>query len=124
MNNEFKNNGSVGKHDLEKRVALADDEFEQYNFGEDVTVSAFEKWDKNDADDFTRIVYINGSDDGQDVDSERVSFHVRFNEDGSVGDAYGLLMKTGSDIGFRPSATNESPSDEETAGAVANYERQ
>lgn len=84
------------------REALADAEFEQYQFGDDVTVSESDNWDKSDAADFTKVVYITCDGDAPDTDSERVSFHVRFNADGSVDDAYGLLMRNGSDIGCRP----------------------
>lgn len=88
--------------DEDKRAVLADAEFERYDFGGGVTVVAHDNWDKADVDDFTKIVYIAADDDPPDADSERVSFHVRFNADGTVSDAYGLLMHNGSDIGFRP----------------------
>ena len=86
---------------IEQREALADAEFAQYQFGDAVTVSESDNWDKNDVADFTKIVYITCDDDAPDADSERVSFHVRFNADGTVDDAYGLLMRNGSDIGLR-----------------------
>ena len=80
---------------------LADDEFEHYDFGEGVQVCASDNWDKNDAHDFTKIVYVRFDDDAPNEDSERVSFHVRFAPDGSVNDVYGLLMRNGSEIGSR-----------------------
>lgn len=85
-----------------KREALADDEFESYNFGEGVTVSQSDNWDKNEADDLVKIVYVTFDDDLPDADSSKISFHVRFNPDGSVDDAYGLDMESGNDVGFRP----------------------
>jgi hypothetical protein len=88
---------------IEQREALADSEFEQYQFGDGVTVSEHDNWCKDDLADFTKMVYITCDGDAPDADSERVSFHVRFNADGTVSDAYGLLMRSGSDIGFRPS---------------------
>lgn len=88
--------------ELAQRAAVADAEFEAYDFGEGVTVAAHDNWDTNEADDFTKMVYIVCDDDPPDADSERVSFHVRFNRDGTVDDAYGLLMRNGADIGFRP----------------------
>lgn len=87
---------------IDPREALADAEFEQYEFGDGVTVSESDNWDRSEANDFTKIVYITCDDDAPDADSEKVSFHVRFNTDGSVDDAYGLLMRTGADIGSRP----------------------
>jgi hypothetical protein len=84
------------------RESLADQEFEAYEFGDGVTVSESDNWDKNDPEDFTKIVYITCEGDLPDADSERVSFHVRFNDDGTIDDAYGLLMRTGAEIGSRP----------------------
>ena len=81
------------------RSDIADAEFERYDFGPDVTVLQSDNWDTSDKDDLTKIVYIEG--DSQDEDSERISFHVRFNPDGTVDDAYGLLMRNGADIGNR-----------------------
>ena len=92
----------VNQKQLEEREALADAEFAQYDFGDGVTVSESDNWDRNDAADFTKIVYITCDDDAPDADSERVSFHVRFKADGTVDDAYGLLMRNGGDIGTRP----------------------
>lgn len=89
-------------HQIEQREVLADSEFAQYQFGDGVTVSESDNWNKDDVNDFTKIVYITCDDDAPDADSERVSFHVRFNADGTVDDAYGLLMSNGSDIGLRP----------------------
>ncbi len=88
--------------EIDKRIALAEEEFDQYEFGDGVTVASRDNWDVTDQNDLTLIVYINGDDDAPDADSERVSFHVRFNADGSVDDAYGLLIRNGSYIGFRP----------------------
>lgn len=90
------------KNEIQAREALADAEFELYDFGDGATVAGFDNWDTNDHADFTRMVYLTFDDDAPDSDSERVSFHVRFNPDGTVDDAYGLLMRTGADIGTRP----------------------
>ena len=102
---------------IEQREDLADAEFAQYQFGDGVTVSESDNWDKNDAMDFTKIVYITCDDDAPDADSERVSFHVRFNAAGSVDDAYGLLMRNGSDIGFRPGNQAETDATSETCSS-------
>lgn len=99
---------------IDEREALADEEFARYEFGEGVTVSESDNWDTNEPDDFTKIVYITADDDPPDADSERVSFHVRFNPDGSVDDAYGLLMRTGGDIGSRPANKADMDSMSET----------
>jgi hypothetical protein len=91
------------KSTMELREALADEEFESYDFGEGVRVSESDNWCTDDPLDFTKIAYITCDGDDPDADSERVSFHVRFESNGSVSDAYGLLMKNGSDIGWRGS---------------------
>ena len=104
----------VNAQQMEQREALADAEFAQYQFGEGITVSESDNWDKNDVADFTKIVYITCDDDAPDADSERVSFHVRFNADGIVDDAYGLLMRNGGDIGTRPANQEEMDAMSET----------
>jgi hypothetical protein len=96
--------GRVGSAsvDLDARIATADDEFASYQFGDDVRIVDSDNWDKTDLQDFTKIVYFENSDDAQgDTDSERLSFHVRFDDEGKVSEAYGLLMKTGAEIGRR-----------------------
>ncbi len=87
---------------LADRIALADEEFECYEFGDDVKVVSSSNWDTSDPLDLTKIVYIDDVDGGQGItDSERVSFHTRFHEDGTVSEVYGLLMRTGAEIGQR-----------------------
>jgi hypothetical protein len=85
--------------DMGARQTLADDAFASYAFGDDVVVVGSDNWCKDDPDDFTKIVYIEGDDAGPDSDSERVSFHVRFTSAGAISEVYALLMRTGGDIG-------------------------
>lgn len=87
--------------ELSARETLADAELAVYAFGDGVKVVQHSGWDTNDRDDFTKIVYVEYDDDAPDADSHKISFHVRFDADGSVEDAYGLEMEHGNDIGKR-----------------------
>lgn len=80
-----------------QREALADELFEEYDFGDGVEVVAHDSWNTEDSDDLTKIVYVRFDDDPPDADSHKLSFHVRF-ENGEV-DAYALDMRTGNDVG-------------------------
>lgn len=80
---------------------LADDEFESYDFGEGATVAGFSGWNKDDPRDYTRMVYLSHEDSAPEADTERVSFHVRFDIDGNVDEVYGLEMRNGNQIGVR-----------------------
>ncbi len=97
--------GRVGSAsvDLDARIATADDEFASYQFGDDVQVVGSTGWDISDQGcELSNIVYIKNTADTQvDTDSERVSFQVRFDDQGNVSEAYGLLMETGAEIGQR-----------------------
>lgn len=93
---EFFNQGK--EHD---RRFLADRAFEAYNFGEGVSVVASDCWNTDDENDYTKIVYVAYIDDHADADSHKVSFHVRFNGNSQVEDAYALEMEHGNDIGCR-----------------------
>lgn len=72
------------------RQNLADDEFDAYRFGEDVTVLAHDNWNTDDPCDYTKIVHMQFNDDAPEAGPREISFHVRFNADGSVEDAYAL----------------------------------
>ena len=85
---------------IEQKEALAEAEFEQYEFGDGVTVVESDNWDSDDEADFIKIVYVE-FDNQPEADSQKVSFHVRFNQDGSVANAYGLLTSNGAEIGRR-----------------------
>ena len=90
--------------DLTRREEVADDEVASYNFGEGVKVVAMDGWDTSDLNDLTKIVYVEYDDDKPDDDSHKVSFHVRFDAEGAVDDAYALEMRHGNDIGSRGTA--------------------
>lgn len=87
--------------DLTHREQLADEEVASYDFGEGVKVVAKDGWDTSDLNDLTQIVYVEYDDDKPEDDSHKVSFHVRFDAEGAVDDAYGLEMRHGNDIGSR-----------------------
>ena len=104
---------------IESKESLADAEFENYDFGDGVRVSESDNWNSDDEEDFTKMVYITCDGDDPEADSERVSFHVRFWRDGSVSEAYGLLMKSGNYIGFRPAGRADKDAMSETWSAGA-----
>lgn len=79
------------------KLNAAEQCYENYEFGPDLLVTGSSAWDCTDPLDFTRIVYFRDEDEA--TSSERISFHVRFNDDGSVSEAYGLLMGNGEMIG-------------------------
>jgi len=82
------------------RYAKADRAYEVYNFGAGVTVVDSDNWDTTDLDDFTKIVYV-AYDEFPDSDSQKVSFHVRFDNSGCIDDVYALEMRNGNEIGYR-----------------------
>ena len=59
------------------KTDAADLELEQYDFGTGVVVVGQGTWDTSDANDFTKIVYVE-FDDTPSEDSQKVSFNVRF----------------------------------------------
>lgn len=80
---------------------LAEAEFVAYEFGEGVQVLDHYRWDTSDPADHTKIAFLQYDDDKPDADSHKVTFHVRFNPDGSVSDAYALEVQSGNHIGKR-----------------------
>ena len=88
-------------------IAQADAELSQYEFGDDIMIAGADGWDTSDVMDLTKIVYITGSDDPPDADSQKVSFHVVFNSVGGVEGAYGLLGRSGAHIGSRATSQSE-----------------
>jgi hypothetical protein len=84
------------------RETLADREFELYDFGEGVQITDSSRWDASDPMDWIKKAYATYEDDDADAPSHAISFHVRFNDDGSVSEAYGLECDKGNVIGRRP----------------------
>lgn len=78
---------------------LAATAWEGYDFG-DNRVTDSEGWDTSDPLDVTRITYLEPSN--EDADSFRVSFHVRFNEQGYVTEVYALDIASGGYVGTDP----------------------
>ena len=89
--------------DLDARTSTAYDELASYQFGDDVQVVGSTGWDISDQGcELSNIVYIKNTADKQvDTDSERVSFQVRFDDEGNASEVFGLLMETGAEIGRR-----------------------
>lgn len=83
------------------KIAMADEEFERYGFGSDVTVVAHDNWNRDDPLDFTKVVYVRFPDMPPEADSEKLSFHVRFLVDGDIEEVYALEMRHGNEIGER-----------------------
>ena len=94
---------NLDRHSTQSPEALADAVFSAYKFGEGVTVIEYDNWDTSDPLDFIKIVYARYDDDPTDVDSHKISFHVRFAKEGNVNDVYGLDMDSGNDVGAGPS---------------------
>lgn len=84
-------------------IAQADDEFESYLFGDDVSVAAHSVWDASDPCDLTKIVFIEDrwTAGTNQASSDEVFFHTRFNALGEVSEVYALLSKSGGLIGER-----------------------
>ena len=83
--------------------ALADDAFESYNFGADVTVVGAEGWQRDTfdgKDDWTKVVYVECDDDESEADSHKVSFHAAFVEGtATLDEAYAYWCESGTLIG-------------------------
>ena len=93
---------NMGNELYEKRIVVANDCFEGYNFGEGVTVAGSDSWER-DGDDLLKVVYVEFDDSEEDT-SEKVSFHVSFDKNSiDVNDVYGLMVRSGSEIGNMPS---------------------
>lgn len=86
------------KNDLDRRIAEADAALESYDFG-DINIVANNGWNTGDADHLAKIIYATYPEDKPDDDSHRISFHVRFDHTGKIGEVYALDMQSGSDLG-------------------------
>ena len=86
---------------VDERRNAADAVFERYEFGAGVNVEGFNGWDDTDTNDWIRVVYVHFDDDGPNEPTHKVSFHVKFANDVDpiVEEAYGLIVKTGNEIG-------------------------
>jgi hypothetical protein len=79
---------------------LADEEFESYNFGDDVTVESSSGW-SSVGGTYTRPVFVYFEDDEPFADTKRLDFKVVFAPDGTVAEAY-ATSQNGERIGSRP----------------------
>lgn len=79
---------------------VAQDAYENYNFGEGVTVVDSDGWESDCPSDFIKRVYVEFDDEPSDS-SHTVSFHAKFKATDSLEleDVYGLLVSNGYDIG-------------------------
>jgi hypothetical protein len=78
---------------------LASTAWESYDFSTN-RVTDSEGWDTSDPLDVTRVTYL--EPENEDADSFRVSFHVRFNEQGYVTEVYALDIASGGYVGTDP----------------------
>lgn len=85
---------------LNDKHKAAEDAWTNYDFG-DLWVTDSEGFDTSDKLDFTRIAYLEES--GTET-SLKVSFHVRFNEQGFVTEVYALDVGSGNYVGIDPIA--------------------
>lgn len=92
--------GKIDQMLTEERQAAADDAFAAYQFGEGIQVVESDNWNRDDPNDWTKVVYVQYADDPAVADSHKVSFHVRFVGKGSkIDEVYALEMEKGGDIG-------------------------
>ena len=85
---------------LNDKHKAAEDAWTNYDFG-DLWVTDSGGFDTSDKLDFTRIAYLKES--GAET-SLKVSFHVRFNEQGFVTEVYALDVGSGNYVGIDPIA--------------------
>lgn len=90
---------STSNQDLQTRLFAADEAFASYDFGPDIEIVEQGNWDSSDVRDLTKVAYAKYSDDPADANSHKISFHVRFTDDGDIEEAYALEMEHGSEIG-------------------------
>ncbi len=83
---------------LDKKIELADEAFENYDFQDGITVEAHDGWDTEDENDFIKVAYVSYEEDNEDDDTHKVSFHVNFNSKGSVSDSYGYELSSGNEV--------------------------
>jgi len=79
---------------------LAEQEFQVYDFAGSEIVG-IDGWDTSDPADITRVVYAKHPDDAPDASSNKVSFHVRLDDNGMVDEVYALDVDTGNEFGQR-----------------------
>jgi hypothetical protein len=83
----------------DSKLERAQEAFENYDFGV-FNIEDQEGWDTSDPLDYIRVAYAVSRED--EMCSYKVSFHVRFNAQGIVVEAYGLECRTGNYIGHDP----------------------
>lgn len=91
-----------------QQLAEADRAYEAYDFGEGVSVEDASGWNVSgmfNARHYSRIVCVRYASEPADRPTRRVSFGVRFDEDGKLAEAYALSMDNGEAIGRRVYAT-------------------
>lgn len=91
--------------------ALADAEFEGYDFGDDCRVVGHDGWESSSSGDeasFSKIVYVRFADDESGADSTKVTFNVKFKA-GEVDEVYALEHRHGNEIGQRRQPHQERP---------------
>jgi hypothetical protein len=68
---------------LNRREAMADEVLASYKFGSDdfddgnVEIVGQNRWNTDDKNDYTKVLYATYRDDAPNADSHKISFHVR-----------------------------------------------
>lgn len=99
---------TVNEHN--RRLMLADFMLSRHEFGEGVSVVDSDNWDPSEVADWVKILYVNFDDQEKDADTVKVSFHVRFNDDHTVAEAYALEHSKGEMLGNQPTTELETES--------------
>lgn len=96
---EIEGDNEADKHSAmrNERFAKAEGSFQGYNFGDDVVVEASGLWEYDTTlAEFTKPVFVTIDGKG---DSIKLTFRVRFNEDGSIAEACAIDPRSGSMFG-------------------------
>lgn len=99
---------TIMKKSLQEKQLVANQAFENYEFGDGLEIVGTDGWDTTDPQDFIRVAYARNTDN-PNKDSEKISFHVRFDQADLVEDVYALECKHGTEIGHYPTrkSTNQ-----------------
>lgn len=79
-----------------EKILKADSQFENYNFGEGVTIVDSEGWNNDGSNDYIRVAY---AEIEENEDTTKISFHVEFDLTGNVVDSYAYVCESGVEIG-------------------------
>lgn len=97
-----------GADDTLAREDAAQRAFEDYDFGDGISILDHRAWDTTDPRDYIKIAYAEYDGDQADTPERKISFHVVFGANGKVEDIYGLDVQTGEMLGEDPSSRPDS----------------